>query len=127
MKVSLRVGEPIERLPREVEIALFRVLQESLTNVYRHASAQSVDVRILCNDEHVTLTVADDGRGIPHDVLARFRDGAASGIGLAGMRERLAEFGGQIKVESSSGGAVVQAVIPTKACTPTIPGSARTH
>jgi two-component system, NarL family, sensor kinase len=114
VKVSLRVGERIERLPREVEIALFRVLQESLTNVYRHASAQSVDVRILCDDGHVTLTVADDGKGIPPDVLARFRDGAASGIGLAGMRERLAEFGGQINVESSSGGAVVQAVIPTK-------------
>lgn len=123
VKVSLWVGEPIERLPREVEIALFRVLQESLTNVYRHASAQSVDVRILCNDGHVTLTVADDGKGIPQEVLARFRDGAASGIGLAGMRERLAEFGGQINVESSSGGAVVQAVIPTKASTPTIQSS----
>ena len=126
VKVSLWVGESIERLPREVEIALFRVLQESLTNVYRHASAQSVDVRILCNDGHVSLTVADDGKGIPHDVLAKFRDGAASGIGLAGMRERLAEFGGQINVESSSGGAVVQAVIPTKAWTPRIQGSAPT-
>jgi signal transduction histidine kinase len=119
VKVSLLVGESIERLPREVEIALFRVLQESLTNVYRHASAQSVDVRIMCNDGHVTLTVADDGKGIPQEVLARFHEGAASGIGLAGMRERLAEFGGKIHVESSSGGAVVQAVIPTKAGAPT--------
>jgi signal transduction histidine kinase len=117
VKVSLRVSEPIERLPREVEIALFRVLQESLTNVYRHAAAQSVDVRILCDDGHVTLTVADDGKGIPPDVLSRFRGGAAPGIGLAGMRERLAEFGGVIKVESSTGGAVIQAVIPTNAST----------
>lgn len=105
-----------ERLPREVEIALFRVLQESLTNVYRHADAQSVDVRIVCRDGHVTLTVADNGTGIPQEVLARFREGAASGIGLAGMRERLAEFGGEIRVESSSGGSVVEAVIPTDAC-----------
>jgi signal transduction histidine kinase len=117
VKVSLRVSEPIERLPREVEIALFRVLQESLTNVYRHASAQSVDVGILCDDGHVTLTVADDGKGIPHDVLSRFRSGAAPGIGLGGMRERLAEFGGVIKVESSTGGSVIQAVIPTNAST----------
>lgn len=116
VKVSLIVSDPIERLPREVEIALFRVLQESLTNVYRHSGAQSVDVRIVCRDAHVSLTVADDGRGIPEDVLARFRDGAASGIGLAGMRERLAEFGGEFKVESSSGGSVVEAVIPTNAC-----------
>jgi signal transduction histidine kinase len=117
VKVSLIVDEPIERLPREVEIALFRVLQESLTNVYRHAAARSVDVRIVCNDGHVALTVADDGKGIPQDVLARFHGGAAPGIGLGGMRERLAEFGGKILVESSSGGSVVQAVIPTGACT----------
>jgi len=117
VKVALFVDEPIERLPREVEIALFRVLQESLTNVYRHAAAQSVDIRILCNDGHVTLTVSDDGRGIPDEVLNRFRGGAASGIGLAGMRERLAEFGGEFKVEASSAGSVVQAVIPTHACT----------
>jgi signal transduction histidine kinase len=116
IKVSLHVDEPIERLPREIEIALFRVLQESLTNVYRHAEAESVDVRIVCRDGHVTLTVADDGTGIPQEVLARFRGGAASGIGLAGMRERLAEFGGEIKVESSSRGSIVEAVIPTNAC-----------
>jgi signal transduction histidine kinase len=117
VKVSLSVDEPIERLPREVEIALFRVLQESLTNVYRHAAAQSVDVRIVCHDGHVTLTVADDGRGIPEEVLTRFRDGAASGIGLAGMRERLAEFGGEFRVEASSAGSIVQAVIPTNGST----------
>ena len=116
VKVSLIVDEPIERLPKEVEIALFRVLQESLTNVYRHAAAQSVDVRILCHEGHVKLTVADDGRGIPAEVLKKFRDGAASGIGLAGMRERLAEFGGDIRVEASSGGSVVEAIIPMTAC-----------
>ncbi len=117
VKVSLLVDEPIERLPREIEIALFRVLQEALTNVYRHAAARSVDVRISCNDGHVTLTVADDGKGIPQEVLIRFRGGAAAGIGLAGMRERLAEFGGEIVVESSSAGSVVEAMIPTHACT----------
>jgi signal transduction histidine kinase len=116
IKVSLRVDEPIERLPRDVEIALFRVLQEALTNVYRHAAARSVHVSIVCRDGHVTLVVADDGTGIPQDVLARFRGGAAPGIGLAGMRERLAEFGGEIRVESSSGGTVVEAIIPTAAC-----------
>jgi len=116
IKVSLQVDEPIERLPREIEIALFRVLQESLTNVYRHAAAQAVDVSIVCRDGHVTLVVADDGKGIPQGVLARFRGGAASGIGLAGMRERLAEFGGEIRVESSGGGTTVEAWIPTAVC-----------
>lgn len=115
VKVSLLVEEPIERLPREVEIALFRVLQETLTNVYRHAAARSVDVRIFCRDGHVMLRVADDGKGIPQEILARFRGGAAPGIGLAGMRERLAEFDGQIRVESSIAGSVVEAMIPTGA------------
>jgi len=116
VKVSLFVDEPVDRLPKDVEIALFRVLQEGLTNVYRHAEAQSVDVRILCRDGHVTMTLADDGKGIPHNVLARFRAGAAPGIGLAGMRERLAEFGGTINVESSNKGAVIEVTIPTHAC-----------
>ncbi len=113
VKVSLEIDEPIERLPRDVEIALFRVLQETLTNVYRHAAARVVNVRIMCSDGHVHLTVSDDGRGIPEDVLAKFRGGAAPGIGLAGMRERVAEFGGQMNVESSSAGSVVEAIIPT--------------
>ena len=127
VKVSLIIDEPIQRLAREVEIALFRVLQEALTNVYRHSGAQSVDVRIICRDEHVTLTVADDGRGIPHEVLVRFRGGAASGIGLAGMRERLAEFGGEIRVEASSGGSVVQAIIPMKAHASSQDGAGNIH
>jgi len=116
VKVSLVVDEPVERLPREIEIALFRVLQESLTNVYRHASASSVDVRIACRDGLVTLSVADDGKGIPDEVLTKFRAGAAPGIGLAGMRERLVEFGGEIRVEASERGSFVMAVIPTAGC-----------
>lgn len=114
-KVSLLVDEPFGRLPRDVEIALFRVLQETLTNVYRHAAAQSVDVRLQYFDGEVHLTVSDDGKGIPEEILSKFREGAALGIGLAGMRERLAEFGGHICVESSNSGAVVEAVIPIAA------------
>ena len=113
VRVALEIAEPIERLPRDVEIALFRVLQETLTNVYRHSGARTVDVQIKCLDGHVCLTVADDGKGIPQEVLARFYEGAAPGIGLAGMRERLAEFGGQMNVHSSSAGSVVEATIPT--------------
>jgi signal transduction histidine kinase len=124
IKVSLFIEEPIERLPKEVEIALFRVLQETLTNVYRHAAAHAVDVRIVCQNGKVHLTVSDDGKGIPEEILAKFRGGAALGIGLAGMRERLAEFGGQFNVESSAAGSVVEAVIPTGACSKDQPGLA---
>lgn len=113
VQVSLRIEKSIGRLPREIEIALFRVLQESLTNVYRHAAARSVDIGIAGENGFVVLTVADDGKGIPADVVSRFDSGAAPGIGLAGMRERLAEFGGRMNVHSSSAGSVVEATIPT--------------
>ena len=118
VQVALRIEESIGRLPREIEIALFRVLQESLTNVYRHAAAGLVDISIARRGELVVLTVADDGRGIPHEVLSRFDSGAAPGIGLAGMRERLAEFGGRMNVHSSSAGSVVEVTIPTSLCAP---------
>lgn len=111
--VSLRIEKSIGRLPREIEVALFRVLQESLTNVYRHAAARSVDIGIAAENGFVVLTVADDGKGIPPEILSRFDSGAAPGIGLAGMRERLAEFGGRMRVHSSSEGSVVEATMPT--------------
>ena len=118
VQVSLRIEESIGRLPREIEIALFRVLQESLTNVYRHAAAGSVDVSLARREGLVVLTVADDGKGIPPEVLSRFDSGAAPGIGLAGMRERLAEFGGRIYVHSSSAGAVIEVTIPSGLAAP---------
>jgi len=112
VKVSLRIEKSIGRLPREIEIALFRVLQESLTNVYRHAAARAVDIGIAGENGFVILTVADDGKGIPTEIVARFDRGAAPGIGLAGMRERLAEFGGRMNVHSSSAGSVIEVTIP---------------
>ena len=118
VQVSLRIEKSIGRLPREVEIALFRVLQESLTNVYRHAAAGSVDVSIAFREGLVILTVADDGKGIPPEVLSRFDSGAAPGIGLAGMRERLAEFGGRMYVHSSNAGSVVEVTIPSGLAAP---------
>jgi signal transduction histidine kinase len=62
---------------------------------------------------HVSLTVADDGKGIPDEILTRFEDGAASSIGLAGMRERLAEFGGEMRADSSVSGTIIAAIVPT--------------
>lgn len=116
IEVRLQAGEIVERLPREIELALFRVLQEALTNVHRHANARSVDVEITCSDEKAVLVVRDDGKGIPSDVLQRFRAGLAAGIGLAGMRERLAELHGTLEVESEGDGSFIRASLPVVAC-----------
>jgi len=116
LKVSLHLDHISNRLPREVELALFRVLQESLTNVHRHASAKSIEVILTCSTGHIVLSVIDDGRGVSSEVLTRFRSGRASGVGLAGMRERLAELGGTLEVEQRSRGTAVRATVPVAEC-----------
>jgi signal transduction histidine kinase len=117
LKVSLHLDHITNRLPKEVELALFRVLQESLTNVHRHASAKSIEVILTCSTGHVVLCVIDDGSGISTEVLTRFRSGRASGVGLAGMKERLAELDGTLEVEKRTHGTAVRATIPVEECT----------
>jgi signal transduction histidine kinase len=121
MKVELQLTDITKRLPRQIELALFRVLQESLTNVHRHAKATRVEIDVNCTDDDVILRVQDNGRGIPHEILESFRLGGAGGIGLAGMRERLAELDGTLDVQSSSTGTVVSATLPTRECDPRDP------
>ena len=117
LKVSLHLDPIVNRLPKEVELALFRVLQESLTNVHRHAGAKSIEVVLTCSAGHVALSVTDDGAGISSEVLTRFLSGRASGVGLAGMRERLAELDGTLEVERRPHGTAVRATIPVAKCT----------
>ena len=116
LKVSLHLDPITNRLPKEVELALFRVLQESLTNVHKHACAKSIEVILTCSTGHVVLTVIDDGMGISWETLTRFSSGRASGVGLAGMRERLAELDGTLEVERRSRGTAVRATIPVEEC-----------
>jgi signal transduction histidine kinase len=116
LRVNFEPDEIASRLPKEVELSLFRVLQESLTNVHRHANAKSIDISLICRDGRAILSIQDDGRGIPREVLSRFRSGLASGVGLAGMRERIAELEGVLDVEAKGKGTIVRAVIPTLEC-----------
>jgi signal transduction histidine kinase len=115
IEVRLRVGEINERLPKEIELALFRVLQESLTNVHRHANARSIDVEITRAAGNAVLVVQDDGKGIAQEVLTAFHAGLAGGIGLGGMRERLAELGGSLEVRSHGNGSLIRSTIPIAA------------
>ncbi len=113
IQVELQLAEITDRLPKEIELALFRVLQESLTNVHRHAKASRVTIDIQCTDDRVILVICDDGKGINRESLQRFRAGQAGGIGLAGMRERLVELGGTLEVDSSPEGTQIRATLPT--------------
>jgi signal transduction histidine kinase len=117
--VTLDVANLDERLPMTIETALFRVLQESLTNVHRHSGAERVVVCFQREAEAAILEVRDFGRGIPADRLARIRDARAeTGVGLAGMHERLNELKGRLEIESDSRGTSLRAIVPLP---PTVP------
>jgi two-component system, NarL family, sensor kinase len=101
------------RLPSSVEIVLFRVLQESLTNITKHAGATTVDVLLQADPTAISLSVRDYGRGISAERLAKMNgSGSDVGVGIAGMRERLKELGGRLEIESDSTGTLLKASVP---------------
>jgi two-component system NarL family sensor kinase len=111
--VSLEFAPDRERLPRSMEIAFFRVLQESLTNVHRHSAATQVTVGFRRQFERIILEVRDNGCGIPAERLVRLREaGAETGVGLAGMRERMHELNGKLEMESDGHGTTMRATVP---------------
>ncbi len=113
IKANLNLPSVLPRLRSNMELALFRVLQESLTNVHRHASCSSVEIIIAVNAAEVSLKVKDNGSGIAPDRLRRLREGGAEvGIGLAGMRERVRDLGGHLDLTSDASGTTVTAVMP---------------
>jgi len=118
VKVTLDIATAQERLPIGIEIALFRVLQESLTNVHRHSGASEVSVCFNPHLEKIVLEIRDDGSGITADQLVRLREARAeTGVGLAGMRERMNELNGKLEIESDGHGTTMRAIVPRSATT----------
>jgi two-component system NarL family sensor kinase len=112
MQVRLQLPEGI-RLPGSVEIVLFRILQESLTNITKHAGSATVDVLLQLDQKVISLSVRDYGKGISAERLAKMNgSGSDVGVGIAGMRERLNELGGRLEIESDATGTLLKAFIP---------------
>jgi signal transduction histidine kinase len=111
LETSIQV-EPREfpRLAPEVETAVFRIVQEALTNVFRHSGARRGWVTLVKEQSQVLITVRDDGKGIP-DHIVEFRPDSL-GIGIGGMRQRVKEFGGELRLQNTSPGTLVEVVIP---------------
>jgi signal transduction histidine kinase len=100
-------------LPDDVELALFRVVQESLTNIYRHAESATATIRLTQRLGQVILTVADQGHGLPPGLRDTVNSsGALVGVGLAGMRERVRQLGGRLEIESAMPGTTITVVLP---------------
>jgi len=116
IKISFETQPDFARLPRAAELALFRVLQESLTNVHRHSGSKSAKIRLFEEDGLVVLEVEDDGKGFPAAMVDINDDDVPStfGGGLRGMNERLRDLGGMVELKSGHNkkGAIVRAVVP---------------
>jgi signal transduction histidine kinase len=100
------------RLPPEMETTLFRVVQECLINVHRHSGSATASIRLSQEAGRIVLEVEDEGRGISADELFDITSGAAPGVGLRGMRERIKDFGGELEILSPGRGTMVKAIIP---------------
>ena len=113
-KISTKLDLPshIDRLPRRTEVALFRILQEALTNVHRHSGSRAVHVWVTTDELSVVLKVQDFGKGIPRETVDRFWKTGNVGVGLAGIRERLKELGGRLELDSNVQGTMLKATIP---------------
>jgi signal transduction histidine kinase len=113
IQVRCEIAETLQRPPRNHELVLFRVLQESLTNVHRHSGASAATIKLNVNADHFVLEIADNGTGIPKECIKRFNeDGHGTGVGLVGMRERVHELGGQLDIQSSPAGTTVRVALP---------------
>ncbi|GAC1677082.1 MAG: hypothetical protein PVS2B2_13210 [Candidatus Acidiferrum sp.] len=117
---TIEVSREFNRLPGDLELALFRVLQECLTNVHRHANSPTANVRLLTKDRTAILQITDAGKGIQiKNWEGPAQDGMRTfGVGLRGMSERLRQLGGSLELTSSSGGTIVTATIPLREAEP---------
>jgi signal transduction histidine kinase len=112
IRVELRLMEDIGRLPTAVETALFRVVQESLTNVHRHSGSSTAIICVTRDQDTVVIRIGDEGRGFaPQLMMSTHLPDRSAGVGLLGMSQRLKELGGQLEIESSSKGTTITARI----------------
>jgi PAS domain S-box-containing protein len=115
LEIALEVPDDFERLSREMELVMFRLVQESLTNIHRHSGSKSAVIRVARDSNTVSLEVQDKGKGISAQRLAEIQS-QGSGVGIRGMRERARHFGGHMMIESNKNGTKIsfQFPAPTK-------------
>ena len=112
IKVDFALPDDFGRLSQDLETAVFRVVQESLTNVHRHSGSSVAKIRIARSNGHVRVEVEDRGKGIPPEKRAAMDSVGMPGVGIRGMRERLRQLGGTLQITSNGVGTVVVAELP---------------
>jgi signal transduction histidine kinase len=119
IKVKLDLPEGVDnRLPELERIALFRILQESLTNVHRHSGSSAVEISLKASEHQAVFTVRDFGRGMPAELIQGSQtNGDHFGVGLSGMRERVKDLGGNFEIQSGGDGTAITVSIPLASAT----------
>ena len=112
IKVDLDLPDDFGRLPRESETAIFRVVQECLTNIHRHSGSPMAKIRLRQRDHQVMVEVADKGKGIPVEKQEEMTTSGMPGVGIRGMRERIRQLGGSLDIDSNVSGTLVVARLP---------------
>lgn len=111
--VTLNLPDSAERLNPDVELSLFRVVQESLTNIHRHSGSATASITLRTEPNQISLEIADQGRGIAAEEVRHFHEGSSTlGVGLAGMRQRIQQLGGDVRIESSPNGSTIRVRLP---------------
>jgi two-component system NarL family sensor kinase len=113
IKVDLDLPETFERLPLDTETTLFRIVQESLINIHRHAGSETARIRLRRDAQTLVLEIEDRGQGIPRTSLKRITSKrGVVGVGIAGMSERIEQLGGRLEITSGDQGTTVRARLP---------------
>ena len=110
VQITLEIAPNFGRLPRDIELVVFRLVQESLANIYRHSGSETAMIRIARDEGTITVEVQDHGKGIPPQKLLEIQS-EGSGVGIRGMRERLRQFSGELRIESGENGTRVWVTI----------------
>jgi two-component system sensor histidine kinase UhpB len=111
LKIDLRVADNFGRLPSEMELLIFRLVQESLTNIHRHSGSKTALIQLEREENSIRVKVEDHGTGMSPEKLAEIQS-LGTGVGIRGMRERLRHFHGDLTIESDDSGTRVYATLP---------------
>ena len=114
LHIDVEISDHLGRLPRDLELTVFRFVQEALTNIHRHSGAAKAWILVARSQSGITAEVRDDGSGMSPERLQQIRSGG-SGVGIRGMRERISQFQGSMEIHSDSTGTKVSVQIPIPA------------
>jgi len=111
LAVEFNISEDFGRLPADLELAIFRIVQECLTNIHRHSGSKTATIRISRGADGILLEIQDNGKGISDEKLAAIK-AHRTGVGITGMHERVCQFKGVMDIQSNGNGATVLAIFP---------------